>query len=136
MNRKNFNDCINDVLSSGNIEGIEIKNIDLIKNIVLEENLNNILFNGFKENYELEYDNDLSNFVMKVQDLLYRVNLLVNNILIDEYNIAEENNTSNLINSLAEADAINLYGAVSYDDSDIEELHIDLDVDFKVDVFV
>jgi len=136
MNRKNFNDCINDILSSGNIEGIEIKNIDLIKNIVLEENLNNILFNGFKENYELEYDNDLSNFVMKVQDLLYRVNLLVNNILIDEYNIAEENNISNLINSLAEADAINLYGAVSYDDSDMEELHIDLDVDFKVDVFV
>ena len=135
MNRKNFNDCINDVLSSGNIEGIEIKNIDLIKNIVLEENLNNILFNGFKENYELEYDNDLSNFVMKVQDLLYRVNLLVNNILIDEYNIAEENNISNLINSLAEADAINLYGAVSYDDSDMEELHIDLDLDFKVDVF-
>lgn len=43
MNIKQFNDNINDILDNGNIENVPIPNIDLIKNIILDNNLNKVM---------------------------------------------------------------------------------------------
>ena len=129
---------INAITSIGNLLPTGIEPVSIVNtHLNCLESAKSITINGRNIKNEIVSLNEevLSCIQHSSKSKVYIASVL-NDILIDEYNIAEENNISNLINSLAEADAINLYGAVSYDDSDMEELHIDLDVDFKVDVFV
>ena len=58
---------------------------------------------------------------MKVQDLIYRLSLLVNKILIEKYNITELDSIKNIIDSAMD-NGIDLVSAVSYDESDKEIL--------------
>lgn len=126
MNIKQFNDNINDILDSGNIENISIPNVDLIKRIILNVNLNKILFKKFKDNYKSTYGDDLENFYMKVQDLLYRLHLLINHILISSLDVTKEEDIFDAIYSYIVNDSLSLYDAVNYDDTDLEELKNDL----------
>lgn len=126
MDIKQFNNNINDILDNGNIENIPIPNVDLIKSIVLDSNLNKILFKKFKNNYKSIYGDDLENFYMKVQDLLYRLHLLVNHILINNLDVNKEEVIYDAIYSYVINDSISLYDAVNYDDTDLEELKQDL----------
>lgn len=126
MDIKQFNNNINDILDNGNIENIPIPNADLIKSIVLDSKLNKILFKNFKNNYKSIYGDDLENFYMKVQDLLYRLHLLVNYILINNLDVNKEEVIYDAIYSYVINDSISLYDAVNYDDTDLEELKQDL----------
>lgn len=126
MNIKQFNDNINDILDSGNIENISIPNVDLIKRIILNVNLNKIIFKKFKDNYKSTYGDDLENFYMKVQDLLYRLHLLINHILISSLDVTKEEDIFDAIYSYIVNDSLSLYDAVNYDDTDLEELKNDL----------
>lgn len=126
MDIKQFNNNINDILDNGNIENIPIPNVDLIKSIVLDSNLNKILFKKFKNNYKSIYGDDLENFYMKVQDLLYRLHLLINHILINNLDVNKEEVIYDAIYSYVINDSISLYDAVNYDDTDLEELKQDL----------
>lgn len=126
MNIKQFNDNINDILDSGNIENISIPNVDLIKRIILNANLNKIIFKKFKDNYKSTYGDDLENFYMKVQDLLYRLHLLINHILISSLDVTKEEDIFDAIYSYIVNDSLSLYDAVNYDDTDLEELKNDL----------
>lgn len=126
MNIKQFNDNINDILDSGNIENISIPNVDLIKRIILNVNLNKILFKKFKDNYKSTYGDDLENFYMKVQDLLYRLHLLINHILISSLDVTKEEDIFDAVYSYIVNDSLSLYDAVNYDDTDLEELKNDL----------
>lgn len=126
MDIKQFNNNINDILDNGNIENIPIPNVDLIKSIVLDSSLNKILFKKFKNNYKSIYGEDLENFYMKVQDLLYRLHLLVNHILINNLDVNKEEVIYDAIYSYVINDSISLYDAVNYDDTDLEELKQDL----------
>lgn len=126
MNIKQFNDNINDILDSGNIESISIPNVDLIKRIVLNVNLNKIIFKKFKDNYKSTYGDDLENFYMKVQDLLYRLHLLINHILISSLDVTKEEDIFDAIYSYIVNDTLSLYDAVNYDDTDLEEIKNDL----------
>lgn len=126
MNIKQFNDNINDILDSGNIENISIPNVDLIKRIILNVNLNKILFKKFKDNYKSTYGDNLENFYMKVQDLLYRLHLLINHILISSLDVTKEEDIFDAIYSYIVNDSLSLYDAVNYDDTDLEELKNDL----------
>lgn len=126
MDIKQFNNNINDILDNGNIENISIPNVDLIKSIVLDTNLNKILFKKFKNNYKSIYGDDLENFYMKVQDLLYRLHLLINHILINNLDVNKEEVIYDAIYSYVINDSISLYDAVNYDDTDLEELKEDL----------
>ena len=56
MNIKSFNENINDILDNGNIENIPIPNVDMIKSIILDSNLNKTLFDKFKSNYKNLYN--------------------------------------------------------------------------------
>lgn len=126
MNIKQFNDNINDILDSGNIENISIPNVDLIKRIILNVNLNKIIFKKFKDNYKSTYGDDLENFYMKVQDLLYRLHLLINYILISSLDVTKEEDIFDAIYSYIVNDSLSLYDAVNYDDTDLEEIKNDL----------
>lgn len=126
MSIKQFNDNINDILDSGNIENISIPNVDLIKRIILNVNLNKILFKKFKDNYKSTYGDDLENFYMKVQDLLYRLHLLINHILISSLDVTKEEDIFDAIYSYIVNDSLSLYDAVNYDDTDLEEIKNDL----------
>lgn len=126
MNIKQFNDNINDILDSGNIENISIPNVDLIKRIILNVNLNKVIFKKFKDNYKSTYGDDLENFYMKVQDLLYRLHLLINHILISSLDVTKEEDIFDVIYSYIVNDSLSLYDAVNYDDTDLEEIKNDL----------
>lgn len=126
MNIEEFNNNINDILDEGKIENIPIPNVDMIKSIILESNLNKILFDKFKRNYKSSHGNDLEYFYMKVQDLLYRLHLLINHILINKLDIDKEEYVYDAIYSYVINDSLTLYDAVNYDDTDLEELKDEL----------
>ena len=126
MNIKQFNDNVTDILDDGKIENIPIPNVDLIKSIIIDNNLNKILFDKFKGNYKSTYGNDLEYFYMKVQDLLYRLHLLINHILINNLDLDKEEYIYDAIYSYVVNDSLSLYDAVNYDDTDLEELKNEL----------
>ena len=83
-----------------------------------DNNLGKKIYEEFCNNLE---DISSDNCLMKVQDLIYRLSLLVNKILIEKYNITELDSIKNIIDSAMD-NGIDLVSAVSYDESDKEIL--------------
>ena len=121
MNQTSFNENINSILEDGTIENISIPNVHELKSIVLENNLNKILFDGFKSNYKDMYGDDPDYLVMKIQDLLYRLDLFINHILKEKMDIKNEEDIYDAVFNYVLNNST-LYDAVSYDDSDLEDL--------------
>lgn len=121
MNQTSFNENINSILEDGTIENISIPNVHELKSIVLENNLNKILFDGFKSNYKDMYGDDPDYLVMKIQDLLYRLHLFINHILKEKMDIKNEEDIYDAVFNYVLNNST-LYDAVSYDDSDLEDL--------------
>ena len=120
MNQLEFNNCINDIFNEKKIENRNISNIDILKSVVNDKSINDSLYNGFINNYENEYGNDESNLLMKLQDMVYRLHLLINYNIIDKYNLKDNNIIKDALEQLITNNTIDLYDAVSYDDSDYE----------------
>lgn len=116
--KNNYKKNLDYILSGGKIENIPITNLDLIKNILNDNNLGEKIYEEFCNNLE---DISSDNCLMKVQDLIYRLSLLVNKILIEKYNITELDSIKNIIDSAMD-NGIDLVSAVSYDESDKEIL--------------
>ena len=129
MNIEQFNNNINDILNSGTIENVPIPNVDLIKSIILENNLNYLLFDKFKKNYKSTYGDDLEFFYIKIQDLLYRLHLLINHILINKLDDNKEDYIYNAIYLYVINDSLTLYDAANYDDTDIEDIKNELKIE-------
>lgn len=120
MNRDYFNQEIIQILEDGKVENQNINNCELIKIIILDETINVSLFEKFKSNYETLYGNDQDFFVMKIQDLVYRVNILINDILL-ESGIPKEK-LHNIIYHYVENEMIDFYSAVNYNEDDIFDM--------------
>lgn len=118
MMKNNYKKNLDYILSGGKIENIPITNLDLIKDILNDNNLGEKIYEEFCNNLE---DVSSDNCLMKVQDLIYRLSLLVNKILIEKYNITELDSIKNIIDSAMD-NGIDLVSAVSYDESDKEIL--------------
>ena len=118
MMKNNYKKNLDYILSDGKIENIPITNLDLIKDILNDNDLGKKIFEEFCNNLE---DISSDNCLMKVQDLIYRLSLLVNKILIEKYNIKELDSIKNIIDSAMD-NGIDLVSAVSYDESDKEIL--------------
>lgn len=116
--KNNYKKNLDYILSDGKIENIPITNLDLIKDILNDNNLGEKIYEEFCNNLE---DISSDNCLMKVQDLIYRLSLLVNKILIEKYNITELDSIKNIIDSAMD-NGIDLVSAVSYDESDKEIL--------------
>lgn len=120
MNQKEFNNCINDIFDEKKIENRTIDNIDIIKSVVDNKSINDSLYKGFINNYKNEYGNDESYFLMKIQDMIYRLHLLINYNIIDKYCLKDKDIIKGALEQLITNNTIDLYDAVSYDDSDYE----------------
>lgn len=118
MMKNNYKKNLDYILSDGKIENIPITNLDLIKDILNDNNLGEKIYEEFCNNLE---DISSDNCLMKVQDLIYRLSLLVNKILIEKYNITELDSIKNIIDSAMD-NGIDLVSAVSYVESDKEIL--------------
>lgn len=120
MNRKNFNKKISTILKNGTIEGIEIHNVDIIDYLINDKNINTKVYKLFIENYKKTYGIDNTFFMMKIQDMLYRINLFVNYNLTEKYGINNIDIIKCTFNNLIDDNNIDLFSAVSYDKSDFE----------------
>lgn len=129
MNQKDFKKTINEILTEGKIEGKDIKNIDTLKYLLDDRKINKSLYDGLTKNYEMEYGSNRDYILMKIQDMLYRLHLLVNYNFVERYGIIDKNNIRNAISILIDNDDIDFYDAVSFDDSDFEIVDLqDFDV--------
>lgn len=124
ISRKYFNSNLNDILELKKIENRNIDNIDIIKYITNDSIINKSLYTGFVDNYNSEYGNDMSYFIMKLQDMLYRVHLLVNYNFIDNFGVSDKEIIKDTFLELINNKTIDLYDAVSYDDSDYEIIEL------------
>ena len=120
MNRDYFNQEIIQILEDGKVENQNINNCELIKSIMLDETINVSLFEKFKSNYETLYGNDQDFFVMKIQDLVYRVNILINDVLLESGIPKEE--LYDTIYHYIKNDMIDFYSAVNYNEDDIFDM--------------
>lgn len=109
---------VNNILSTGMIENIKIKNIDIFINIFKNLTLSDKLYNNFIKNYNYEYSSD-DMLLTKTNDFMYRINLAINDWLIPIHKIDETEAIKEALNNLIDK-GIDLYSAVSYDLSDME----------------
>jgi len=123
----------------GNYEGQNSKeaNIDIFKIWNLKENCkdngieslrdllerSDLFLKKFKEEYVMVFGNDKDYLFMKVEDMVYRVNLIINSIIIDLYGITDKNTIKNAIVSLLDNHETYLFDGISYDSSDYEVIH-------------
>ena len=120
MNIDKFNNEILSILKDGEIENIALDNIEILEYIILDDNINKELYTKFKNNYLNLYDNDLSNFYCKLQDMIYRVNLFVNNNLIEKRDIVDIDKIKSITSIAIDYDSALFLDAVSYDQNDME----------------
>jgi len=77
----------------------------------------------------MEYGSNRDYILMKIQDMLYRLHLLVNYNFIERYGIIDNDNIRTAISILIDNDDIDFYDAVSFNDSDFEIVDLqDFDV--------
>ena len=120
MNIKKFNDEILAILKNGEIENISLENIETLEYIILDDDINKELYTKFKDNYLNLYGDDLNDFYCKLQDMVYRINLLVNNNLIDKRDIDDIDKIKEITSKAIDYDSASFLDAVSYDQNDNE----------------
>ncbi len=117
ISKKDFLGTVKDILNIGVIENKPLSNIDLLKKIAKDDNLMNLFYLEFEKNYPMEYGKDM--LFTKTQDFIYRLNMAVNDWLIPSHQIDSIDKIKSTLIDLIFED-IDLYSAVSYDDSDKE----------------
>lgn len=118
--KKDYYDNIQYILNDGEIENIPLKNISILKMVFSDKDVNKLLYKGFRKNYINEYGEDSEYLLMKVQDMVYRIFLLVNYSIYDKYGITDKNTIKDVIYNLLKNNSLSFYDAVSYDDYDLE----------------
>lgn len=112
-----FKENIDNILSGGNIEGKKIKQPDILKQISKDKNLMNLFFLEFEMRYP--YEDGLDMLFCKTEDFIYRLDMSINDWLIPMHNIKTYKDIKSTFMDLIFED-IDLYSAVSYDESDKE----------------
>lgn len=114
---KDFKENIDNILSGGNIEGKKIKQPDMLKQISKDKNLMHFFFLEFEMRYP--YEDGLDMLFCKTEDFIYRLDMAINDWLIPMHNIKTYKEIKSTLMDLIFED-IDLYSAVSYDESDKE----------------
>lgn len=112
-----FKENIDNILSGGNIEGKKIKQPDILKQISKDKNLMHLFFLEFEMRYP--YEDGLDMLFCKTEDFIYRLDMSINDWLIPMHNIKTYKDIKSTFMDLIFED-IDLYSAVSYDESDKE----------------
>lgn len=114
---KDIKENIDNILSGGNIEGKKIKQPDMLKQISKDKNLMHLFFLEFEMRYP--YEDGLDMLFCKTEDFIYRLDMAINDWLIPMHNIKTYKEIKSALMDLIFED-IDLYSAVSYDESDKE----------------
>ena len=118
--KKLFDNAIENIINDKKVNNIPLKNINTIKYVLNDKNMNKKLYKKFKINYENIYGDDIECLYMKVEDMIYRCHLLINSVIIDKYGITDNNSIKDAINLYLDSDYCDLFDSVSYDNSDLE----------------
>lgn len=115
--KKEFLDNVKNILNEGVVENKTLSNIDILKSILKDDNLMNLFYLEFEKNYPMEDGIDM--LFPKTQDFVYRLNMAVSDWLIQIHKIDTIDKIKSTFVDLIFED-IDLYSAVSYDESDKE----------------
>ena len=115
--KKGFIKNVKSLLDDGNVEGIKLDNIETLKQVFNNQDLQNVFCNDFLKNFSLFYNDDL---YMKSQDFTYQLDMFINKSLIPYYENSDINFIIDKVKDYSINSDLDLYSAVSYDDSDKE----------------
>ena len=115
--KKQFINCVNNIINDGKVENIDLSNVDLLKKVFNDSKINDTFCKNFEKNFSLFYKDDM---MMKSQDFVYNLNLLINDVLIPYYETDKPDFIIDKINELSSKEYLDLYSAVSYDNNDLE----------------
>lgn len=117
ISKKDFLDNVEDILNVGIVESKPLSNIDILKSISKDDNLMNLFYLEFEKNFPYEDGTDM--LFSKTQDFIYRLNMAINDWLIPMHGIDTTGDIKKTLGDLIFED-IDLYSAVSFDESDKE----------------
>lgn len=116
--KNNYINNINSILIDGSVENKPLKNIDILKSIFNDDNIGDILYKGFEKDFNSS-NGDIDNLYCKVEDLVYRMHLLVSEYLIPNHNLNNDYAIKEVVKDLIDKGA-DFYSSVSYDNTDNE----------------
>ena len=121
----------NEILKDGKVDNNPIDNIDILRKLLSDKELNRIIFNGIKDYCEMLFFDESSEYLqLKVQDVIYRMHLLVNHLI--EYNGNKDyEQIYNSMSNFIELNADIFYDAVSYNADDLESINVNYFPDNK-----
>lgn len=118
-----------ELLKEKKIENQKLENIDTIKYVIQDKSIFERLYDSFIKDYENTYGKNKEYIMMKVQDMLYRLHLLINYNFKERHGIVDKETIRNAVSVLIDNEQIDFYDAVSYDYTDQEIVDLqDFDV--------
>lgn len=128
---EDYNYYIDEILKDGKVDNNPIDNIDILRKLLSDKELNRIIFNGIKDYCEMLFFDENSEYLqLKVQDVIYRMHLLVNHLI--EYNGNKDyEQIYNSMSNFIELNADIFYDAVSYNADDLESINVNYFPDNK-----
>lgn len=128
---EDYNYYIDEILKDGKVDNNPIDNIDILRKLLSDKELNRIIFNGIKDYCEMLFFDESSEYLqLKVQDAIYRMHLLVNHLI--EYNGNKDyEQIYNSMNNFIDLNADIFYDAVSYNADDLESINVNYFPDNK-----
>lgn len=128
---EDYNYYIDEILKDGKVDNKPIDNIDILRKLLSDKELNRIIFNGIKDYCEMLFFDESSEYLqLKVQDIIYRMHLLVNHLI--EYNGNKDyEQIYNSMSNFIELNADIFYDAVSYNADDLESINVNYFPDNK-----
>lgn len=116
--KKQFKRNIFHILNDEKVENIPLRNIDILKYLINDNKLFDKMYNQFLREFSQQFE--IKDLYMKSEDFIYRLNLLVNDCIIPNYNMSKDK-IRNMIHYLVNSN-IDLYSGVSYNDMDDREI--------------
>ena len=128
---EDYNYYIDEILKDGKVDNNPIDNIDILRKLLSDKELNRIIFNGIKDYCEMLFFDESSEYLqLKVQDVIYRMHLLVNHLI--EYNGNKDyEQIYNSMSNFIELNADIFYDAVSFNADDLESINVNYFPDNK-----
>ncbi len=123
IKKKDFKNNIKTILNNDNIEGLPIMQKSIISEIFKDEDLEDLFFNGFVENYKLTYGKEDDMCFCKTEDFLRRLDIIINDFIIP--NPYKNENIKDSLIDLINND-VSFFDAVNFDDNDKQEILEDI----------
>lgn len=123
----NYIDNIDYTLYEGQVENYKLKQKEILRQIFNDNNLSYSIYKKFQHNFTCAE----SDLLMKTNDMIYRLDRLVNEFIIGEKELKDIDSIKDELKYLID-DGIDLYSAVNYGDESFDEIFDDLSISNKV----